>query len=154
LLLRATGSLRVRLRTIIQGKPDNAGYIEVKSLEERQGQLVRFYAAFERLASLLNEASHYGPSTRHELEYAQVRQWMLTHYGPIRRHLAPYMDTLGAPSGYGHDDEFQTLFASPTLAELLRCDDGRLPARVRRAQEVLMSYGTHLNALAGASAPS
>jgi hypothetical protein len=74
---------------------------------------------------------------------------MLGHYGGLRRHVAAYLHTSGPHrNGYASLDEVEGLFSAPTLGELLRCDDGRLPARVRLASEALDRYRAHLSTLA------
>lgn len=122
---------------------------DTQTVRQRQVQLDEFVERFGRLAGLLNEASHYGPTGRHEIAYSELRAWMLRHYGSMRKHLTPYLGD-GRPRGFAEarGDDFEVLFGAPTLHELLRCDDGRLPAVVRRASEALATYRTHLLALA------
>ncbi|MBX7134536.1 MAG: hypothetical protein K1X67_17840 [Fimbriimonadaceae bacterium] len=122
-----------------------------KIINERQDQLSGFCERFAQLAALLNEASHYGPSQRQEREYAELRAWMLAHYGDVRRHLTPYLDEGHRYSVYGGSDALEGLICAPTLGELLRCDDGRLPARVRSVEDALGLYQAHLLALTQAS---
>lgn len=140
--------MRVRLRSFVHGGGPSVTSIPSLTVTERQGQLVGFCERFEQLAALLNEASHYGPSHRQEREYAELRVWILAHYGEIRRYLSPYLEEGHRYSVYGGSDALEGLICAPTLSELLRCDDGRLPARVRTVEDALGLYRAHLTALA------
>ncbi|HRI43436.1 MAG TPA: hypothetical protein PLL78_08945 [Fimbriimonadaceae bacterium] len=149
-MLRLAGRLRIRFRAL--AGPDLARVSPDEALSERQDQLALFRVRFDRLAAILNEASHYGPSHTQERQYAELRAWMLGHYGALRRHVAAYLHSgQAAPIGYSPGDEVESLFSAPTLGELLRCDDGRLPAKVRLASEALERYRAHLSTLATVS---
>lgn len=132
----------------MHGGSASSSPLTVLTVSERQDQLLGFCARFEQLAAVLNEASHYGPSHRQEREYAELRSWILAHYGEIRRYLTPYLDEGHRYSVYGGSDALEGLICAPTLGELLRCDDGRLPARVRTVEDALGLYRAHLTALA------
>lgn len=149
-MLRLAGRLRIRLRAL--SGPDTTRGMADQAVAERQDELELFRVRFDQLAAILNEASHYGPSTTQERQYAELRTWMLGHYGALRRHITAYLHPNEAVVvGYARLDEIESLYSAPTLGELLRCDDGRLPARVRLAGEALDRYHVHLSALATVS---
>lgn len=120
----------------------------------RLDQLRDFYERYNDLSEILCDAARYGPTTRLETNYSDVRKWMVSHYGPIRRFVVAYLRYDSADARQGLDlhgqsaDAFEALFCASTLGEFLRADDGLMIARMSRTREALHLYGDHLRQLA------
>lgn len=128
------------------------------TVEERQDELVRFYDRFEALVENLCDAAQFGPTTRLEQAYAEHRAWFDANYPRIRPFVLAYLRLTPedaeaglALAGKG-TDAFEALVAAPTLADLLRLDDGSTIPRITRSREALNMYGEHLRQLAARKA--
>lgn len=124
------------------------------SIRDRQQELVRFYLNYENLVEVLCDLASAGPTPGLEAAYKSVREWMLKNYPGVRRYVIAYLkysadDAQQSLEIYGQSaDAFEALFASPTLHEFLKHDDGQMIGRINRTREALTLYGHHLRLLA------
>jgi hypothetical protein len=123
------------------------------SLRERQDELIRFYDRYEDLVETLCNAAQYGPDSRQETNYGELREWMQANYPPVRRFVSAYLVYDPKDAARAQDlhvmgrDAFEALFAPPTVEEFLKSDDGQMIARIERTREALNRYGEHLRQL-------
>lgn len=121
--------------------------------KERHEELVTFYGRYEELVELLCDVAQYGPDAKQESRYNEYRVWMQTNYPALRKFVVAYLqfdtdDVVMSSDPYGsYSDAFESLFASPTLAEFLRTDDGKMIDRIMRTREALTLYSEHLRQL-------
>lgn len=124
------------------------------TVTERQDELVHFYTRYESLVELLCNASNYGPDSRQEEKYSDLRAWMQTHYPQLRMFVVAYLrydahDARQAIDWHGiAGDAFEALFAAPSLEDFLRLDDGEMIWRIERTRNAINLYGEHLRQLA------
>lgn len=129
--------------------------LDAKDLHRvRQDELMRFYERYEDLVELLCDAAQYGPDTRMEQRYDELRSFMLRSYGSVRPYVVAYLDIdvsdvrLPADLNGQATDAFEALYIAPTLQEQLRGDDGNLIGRIMRTREALNRYAEQLRRLA------
>ena len=123
------------------------------SVQERQGDLIQFYAHFENLVEALCDSAQYGPVEKLENRYATERTWMHANYPLVRKYVVAYLrfDSTDAEQSSALDgsfgDAFEALFAAPSIDTFLRADDGNMISRITRTREALNLYGEHLRQL-------
>lgn len=140
---------RVRSAVISMREDRSRRVTATPTLAQRQDDLGTFYAHFECLVEALCDAAQYGPEMKLERRYAELRSLMQREYPGIR----PFVSNLIESDAHHSDrsrrrsdgtDAFESLFSAPTLAELLRCDDGELISRIISTRAALSRYGDEL----------
>lgn len=123
------------------------------NIRERQEELVAFYERYEDLVELLCDGAQYGPDSRLEAKYADLRTWMQRHYPSLRRSIIAFLDqsvddSTHSLDHFGHPaDAFEALFAGHTLEEQIRTDDGKMISRMMRTRDALTRYAAQLRRL-------
>lgn len=119
----------------------------------RQEELASFYARYEDLVELLCDAAQYGPESRLNQRYDELRGWMMRHYPGVQPYVVAFLelsvDDMAIKRGASaiSTDAFEALWASPTLLEQLRTDDGLMIERIMRTREALNRYAEQLRRL-------
>ena len=153
---RAAGvPIRVRraLRDLREARQEEAAKAAGPSVDERQADLLSFYAQYERLVETICDGAQYGPEPKLQTGYSELQEWMQSNYPRLRRYVTAYLqyDTEDARQGlrlHGMScDAFEALYAAPTLDEFLRGDDGMMISRIMRTRDALNLYGEHLRQL-------
>lgn len=120
----------------------------------KQEELASFYDKYEQLVELLCDSAQYGPDSRMEQRYADIRLTMHKQYPEIRRFVSVFLeidleDSRTPNTLYEKGvDAFEALWSSPTLQELLRSDDGNMIGRITRTREALNRYAEQLRQIA------
>lgn len=123
------------------------------TVQERHEELVRFYRRYEDLVETLCDAAQYGPTTKLEAQYGELKRWMASNYAPVRRYVVAYLRFTPEDAQQGlisegrASDAFEALTSAPTLEEFLKADDGNMISRITRTREALNLYGEHLRQL-------
>ena len=128
--------------------------VVLPTIEERQEELLCFYAHYENLVDALCNSAQYGPTLALESKYRIERDWMTKNYAPVRKFVVAYLryDPEDAEQGialWGRSaDAFEALIAAENLQEFLKADDGSMISRINRSRQALNLYGEHLRQLA------
>ncbi|MBX3120331.1 MAG: hypothetical protein KF784_14815 [Fimbriimonadaceae bacterium] len=150
---RIPNIVRSRLLDRQQAAESLAMTRRLPTAKERHEELIVFYRRYEQLVELLCDSAQYGPDTKQESRYQDLRVWMQTNYPGLRKFIVAYLqydpaDVVLSTDPYGtYSDAFEALFAAPTLAEFLRTDDGHTIDRIMRTRQALTLYSEHLRQL-------
>lgn len=142
------------LKDLQEAREQSAERAMGPSIECRREELEVFYEKYEDLVEVLCIAGNYGPDSKLDHRYGQIRSWMQEHYPPLRLFVVAYLrfDSRDAQAGLDWHglagDAFEALFAAPSLDEFLRLDDGQMIWRIERTRDALNLYGEHLRQLA------
>ncbi len=124
------------------------------SVQERQQELLTFYAKYEELIELLCDCAQCGPNSALEANYQELRKWITENYPSVRKYVVAFLrySTDDAEQGialWGRSaDAFEALVAAENLNQFLRADDGSMISRIHRTRDALSLYGEHLRQLA------
>ncbi|MCU0315082.1 MAG: hypothetical protein MUC92_00655 [Fimbriimonadaceae bacterium] len=109
-----------------------------KSLREE------FAVAYEKLAEIIVDAFHYGPSPSLEEAYSESRAWFLGHYKELKPQMGAFLTAEGAGvakhfsrTGSGGNDSFEHLFCPPTLEILMNTSESQLFRRLNETRQAL-----------------
>jgi len=141
---------RMRIAALDRAEARELARPTESTVEERQGDLRRFYDRYETLVETLCDVAQYGPSANLQRIYADTRAAYLQEYAPVRAYILAFLkvsDEDDSPNGHP-GDAYELLAASEDIDDFLRMDDGSMISRFMRTREALNLYGEHLRLLA------
>jgi hypothetical protein len=106
----------------------------------REPIMNEFAARYERLVAILCDAARYGCAPRLELQYADIRRWMLDRRlgGPMSAKAKLRLSNGDRTEGQS-EDPIELIVGPASLADLLARDSGKLIEYVTKASEAVYS---------------
>lgn len=120
------------------------------SVQEREADLLEFYAGYESLVETLCAAAQLGATENLDKKYTAERLRLRTLYPGVRHYIVAFLqfsvdDTAQCIAIHGcGGDAFEALTEADDLAEFLRIDDGSMISRIDRTREAISRYREHL----------
>ncbi len=148
LFRRLTNRLRIAHKDIADAHEKTRAVKAGATPQERQEELIAFYARYEDLVELLCDAAQYGPTSRLESRYEETRAWLQIRYGELKPLLRAFLRPSPGTPSEENQDAFESLLSPGSVSDFLHSDDGETIDRITRTREALNLYGEHLRQLA------
>jgi hypothetical protein len=105
----------------------------------REALLDEFADRYERLVSVLCDAAKNGCAPRLEVEYVDIRRWLLDRRSTLPSYRGAKVSLSRGETG-ATDDPIEQIVRPTTLADLLATDAGELIERVSKVSEAVFEH--------------